>query len=612
MTALRPEREGAPQGAQQPGPYGDEAYGAGDAPAAADDRPDDPAVPGTARPQAGPDPVPGPPPRRRGRHAAAPPGDSGPDPAERAGATSSAGTGAHRAPLPAQQQQPGAEVALVVRRTAAPLPAEEPAEGAGAAGPGGPVAGGPPLAGPLPPERPFPPAERPPTSGSTAAEETLLFRPVRGAGPSPVGSGRVAPEVTAAEQTLLIQPVPRGSGAAPVEETLLIQPVPGSGPAAPGATPAEETLLFRPVRGAGPSPVGSGRVAPEVTAAEQTLLIQPVPRGSGAAPVEETLLIRPVPAAGPTPSAAEETMALRRVEAPGARAGGGGATDVPAVGGRAARRRAAQQAARRGGRRARGGPATPASAEAQGAARRAPRTRVEARRAAKARKGGPGVVISRAIGELFITIGVLMLLFVTYQLWWSNIWAHRIAKEEARKLQQQWAEHSGERGQDTFSPGKGFAIMYIPKLDVKAPIAEGVSKHKVLDRGMVGHYGNGSLKTAMPWDKKGNFALAGHRNTHGEPFRYINQLKPGDKIVVETQRAYFTYEMTRMLPQTPPSNTSVIGPVPPGSGFTGPGRYITLTTCTPEFTSTYRMIVWGKMVEERPRSKGKPDALVGG
>ncbi|MFD0651361.1 sortase domain-bontaining protein [Streptomyces malaysiensis subsp. malaysiensis] len=114
----------------------------------------------------------------------------------------------------------------------------------------------------------------------------------------------------------------------------------------------------------------------------------------------------------------------------------------------------------------------------------------------------------------------------------------------------------------------------------------------------------------MPWDKKGNFALAGHRNTHGEPFRYINRLKPGDEIVIETQSRYYTYAMSSILPQTPPSNTGVIKPVPPGSGFTGPGRYITLTTCTPEFTSTYRMIVWGKMVDERPRSKGKPDALV--
>ncbi len=75
--------------------------------------------------------------------------------------------------------------------------------------------------------------------------------------------------------------------------------------------------------------------------------------------------------------------------------------------------------------------------------------------------------------------------------------------------------------------------------------------------------------------------------------------------MVETREAYYTYEMTSVLPQTSPSNVSVIGPVPKQSGFTEPGRYITLTTCTPEFTSTYRLIVWGKMVDERPRSKGE-------
>ncbi|MDW6061230.1 class E sortase [Streptomyces sp. FXJ1.4098] len=236
---------------------------------------------------------------------------------------------------------------------------------------------------------------------------------------------------------------------------------------------------------------------------------------------------------------------------------------------------------------------------------------MEAKRAARARKDSPAVIASRVVGELFITVGVLMLLFVTYQLWWTNILAHQQANGAANSLQKKWDREGGaNRDPGTFSPGEGFAILYIPKLDVKAPIAEGISKQKVLDHGMVGHYGSGKLKTAMPWDKKGNFALAGHRNTHGEPFRYINNLKPGDKIVVETQNAFFTYEMTSILPQTQPSNTGVIGPVPPGSGFTEPGRYITLTTCTPEFTSKYRMIVWGKMVDERPRSKGKPDALV--
>ncbi|MGW1092599.1 class E sortase, partial [Streptomyces sp. NPDC002596] len=237
-----------------------------------------------------------------------------------------------------------------------------------------------------------------------------------------------------------------------------------------------------------------------------------------------------------------------------------------------------------------------------------PLSRVEARRAARAAKDSPAVVASRVVGELFISLGVLMLLFVTYQLWWTNVRADQIAGSETHKIQDGWAKG---RKPGAFEPGQGFAIIHIPKLDVVAPIAEGISKEKVLDRGMVGHYGQGALKTAMPSAAQGNFALAGHRNTHGEPFRYINRLRKGDPIVVETQDAYYTYEMTSVLPQTSPSNVSVITPVPPGSGFTKPGRYITLTTCTPEFTSTYRLIVWGKMVDERPRSKGKPDALVG-
>ncbi|MEU9793222.1 class E sortase, partial [Streptomyces sparsogenes] len=300
----------------------------------------------------------------------------------------------------------------------------------------------------------------------------------------------------------------------------------------------------------------------------------------------------------------------------GGEAGGAADPQGPPTGGRAARRRAAQAAARRGGRRAARGGAdggTQDATAAGGGARTAPaapRTRMEAKRAARARKDSPAVIVSRVVGELFITVGVLMLLFVTYQLWWTNIRAHQQANGAANSLQKKWDRDGGKRDPGTFSPGEGFAILYIPKLDVKAPIAEGISKQGVLDHGMVGHYGKGTLKTAMPWDKKGNFALAGHRNTHGEPFRYINHLEPGDKIVVETQNAFFTYEMTSILPQTSPSNTGVIGPVPPGSGFTKPGRYITLTTCTPEFTSKYRMIVWGKMVDERPRSEGKPDALV--
>ncbi|GGS87414.1 class E sortase [Streptomyces chromofuscus] len=339
----------------------------------------------------------------------------------------------------------------------------------------------------------------------------------------------------------------------------------------------------------------------------------------------------------------EETMALRTSDLQGDSIAGtagtattaAGAPTAPAgtgvtPGGRAARRKAAKRRHRRhasnadpadhtdhgspsghrshaGHGRHAGRPA-PSAGPSQDARQSRPLSRVEARRLARARKPGPAVIASRLIGEVFITTGVLMLLFVTYQLWWTNVRAHAQAGNEASQLQDDWA--NGKRNPGAFEPGQGFALLHIPKLDVVVPIAEGISNDKVLDRGMVGHYAEGALKTAMPDDKTGNFGLAGHRNTHGEPFRYINRLQPGDPIVVETQDTYYVYDMASILPVTSPSNVSVLDPVPPGSGFTEPGRYITLTTCTPEFTSKYRMIVWGKMVEERPRSKGKPDALV--
>ncbi|MFD8062943.1 class E sortase [Streptomyces cyaneofuscatus] len=348
-------------------------------------------------------------------------------------------------------------------------------------------------------------------------------------------------------------------------------------PAPPGAP--------SPVSSPAPSPVSSPAPSPVAAPADETLGLRAADtRRIVAEPYERSERPeRPAPA-----EEAEASDPAERSE-----------PAEPVTGGRAERRRAAKG---RGGRR----PAPPAG---HATAPSAPMSRMEARRAAKAAKDSPAVVASRAVGEIFISLGVLMLLFVTYQLWWTNVRAEQIAGQEKSKIQEEWAKGAGKPG--VFAPGQGFAIMHIPKLDVVVPIAEGISNEKVLDRGMLGHYGEGKLKTAMPEDKQGNFAVAGHRNTHGEPFRYVNKLTPGDPIVVETRDAYYTYEMTSVLPSTVPSNISVIEPIPVGSGFTKPGRYITLTTCTPEFTSTYRLIVWGKMVDERPRSEGKPKALVG-
>ncbi|WP_073807076.1 class E sortase [Kitasatospora sp. CB01950] len=224
------------------------------------------------------------------------------------------------------------------------------------------------------------------------------------------------------------------------------------------------------------------------------------------------------------------------------------------------------------------------------------------------------VVLARVMGELFISLGVVMLLFVSYQLWWTNVVADNAANAAGKKLEQQWAQPAAPSTDGTtpappttFEPGKGFAIIHIPKLDLTYPIAEGTNKQQVLDKGLVGHY----TGTAMPSDQAGNFSVAAHRTTHGQPFREIGKLVPGDKIVVETATAYYTYEVAGGIPETPPSNVSVIQPVPKGSPFTAPGRYLTMTTCTPEFSARGRLIVFGKMVDERPRSQGQPEALTG-
>ncbi|OPC82057.1 hypothetical protein B4N89_14915 [Embleya scabrispora] len=293
-----------------------------------------------------------------------------------------------------------------------------------------------------------------------------------------------------------------------------------------------------------------------------------------------------VPRSTPTPAAAD-----------------GGAV-VP--GGRAERRKAQRKKAGRGGSRP---PARPEPAAGAGRAAR--------RRAAKPSTGARILTAgARLVGELAMTVGVLLVLYVVYLTWWTNIVAAEKARNEAHDIQQSWNDTPGQvidpRNPGQYvAPNKGFALLYIPRIGMeKQAIAEGTDRGKVLNNGLVGHYTD--PKTAMPWDAQGNFAVAAHRNGHGEPFRYINKLKPGDKLVVETATTYFTYTVDADLPQTSPSHIQVIDPIPDKGPYTKPGRYITLTTCTPDGASTYRLIVWGHLEEERPRSQGKPDALLSG
>ncbi|GAA0284324.1 hypothetical protein GCM10010302_23050 [Streptomyces polychromogenes] len=249
--------------------------------------------------------------------------------------------------------------------------------------------------------------------------------------------------------------------------------------------------------------------------------------------------------------------------------------------------------------------------------------------------------------EALTTVGVVVALLVVHQVWWTNRQAVAGAQEQVRALERAWegggggggrvggsgggvdegagvveggSGGSGEGSAGVSSPGVGggggkgagpapagsgsgsapardeaYGVLRIPRLGLSVPVAEGVGRRAVLDKGYVGHYPG----TAQP-GAEGNFALAGHRNTHGEPFRYLNRLREGDEVSVDLRGRRYTYVVGKVLAETSPGDVGVIAPVPrssvrPGYGYESAGSYITLTTCTPEYTSTYRLVVWGTL-----------------
>lgn len=203
------------------------------------------------------------------------------------------------------------------------------------------------------------------------------------------------------------------------------------------------------------------------------------------------------------------------------------------------------------------------------------------------------------LSEVLITLGLLVVLYVVYQLWWTNITAARQVAQNSAVLLHKLATAPAAPAapSDVLPTGQGFAFLYIPALgtDWRALVMQGVDRNSVLNTGAVGHYtGPG---TSFPWDPSGNFALAGHRDGHGMIFRDLDQLKPGDKVYVQTQYGWYVYQLDREAPSVPIDDIGVIAPVPDGSGYTKPGHYLTLTTCTPIYVDTSRMVWWGHLVE---------------
>lgn len=228
--------------------------------------------------------------------------------------------------------------------------------------------------------------------------------------------------------------------------------------------------------------------------------------------------------------------------------------------------------------------------------------------------------VVRAFSELCITVGTLIVLFVVYLLFWTGVKANSATDGQIDRLERRWAQGDvpapvtppGAGAEKTapakppvaYREGEPFAVMYVPRFGKgwDWPVLEGTATG-TLKKGL-GHYGS----TAR-LGERGNFSVAGHRRTYGDPFKDFPKLRPGDPVYLTDGTTWFTYRIVNRPYRTVPSDVAVVDPVPRESGFDGPGRYLTLTTCDPEWGSSHRLVAWAHLDGEKPVAEGEPPGL---
>lgn len=224
------------------------------------------------------------------------------------------------------------------------------------------------------------------------------------------------------------------------------------------------------------------------------------------------------------------------------------------------------------------------------------------------------VSVVGVLGELLITAGVLVLLFLGWQLWLNDLIVGNEQQNQAVVQSQQWdrGEAAAPAPVDRPDPGAPpiatapgddvtFGNLIVPRFgaDYSRPIAEGVSVQGALADG-IGHYPG----TQMPGDV-GNFALAGHRTGWGQPLGDIGNFQVGDSIYIETEAGWYRY-VFRSLEYVMPTSIEVLDPVPQLPGVQPTDRIITLTSCNPKLTAAERIIMYGVYDTWYPRAGGPP------
>ncbi|MEO5921379.1 MAG: class E sortase [Pseudolysinimonas sp.] len=236
-------------------------------------------------------------------------------------------------------------------------------------------------------------------------------------------------------------------------------------------------------------------------------------------------------------------------------------------------------------------------------------------------RGGRGAATPRrrisvigVLGELLITSGVFVLLFLVWQLWFNDLVVGSQLHGESLEQSQVWQRDAdaAAHGTPESPPVLGtpaasatFGLMIVPRwgADYYRPIAEGTGTVAVLNKGEIGHYPTSQMPGAV-----GNFAVAAHRTSYGKPFNQISNLSVGDHIYVETADGWYSY-VFRNLEYVRPTGVGVVAPVPQADGASPTDRLLTMTSCNPLFSSSERIIAYSLFDRFYPRADGPPQEI---
>ncbi len=211
--------------------------------------------------------------------------------------------------------------------------------------------------------------------------------------------------------------------------------------------------------------------------------------------------------------------------------------------------------------------------------------------------------LTQVLGEVLLTLGVILMLFVGYKTFLQD----NVVGSTQVELANKFTERDGfVATEDVSKEADIFARMYVPRFgeDWTRLVAEGTRWRPVLNEIGVGHY----RSTAMPGEV-GNFAIAAHRGGFGGAFRDIDKLTTGDRVYIETKDSWFIYKFLE-TEVVLPTEVGVILPVPTKLDVAREGgRYLTMTSCTPIFINTERIISWFELERVQPASLGMPTDL---